>query len=228
VDDDASLIETLTAALSPLCRVSSVSDGQSALAFLQTNRTDLILLDLNLPDGDGLDLLPRLRQVSPAHILLMTGYGTRENLVRAVQARPDDYLDKPFDLHVLRNRVAAHLGLATTTEDRLMRVRARIAADFSRPLTTEDIARAAGMSSASLRRGFTERFGMTPRDYLEECRLTRAATLLRETDKPIREIAPEVGFRYADNFSTAFKRFHGVSPEAFRARHRPSPAKTTP
>jgi AraC-like DNA-binding protein len=57
--------------------------------------------------------------------------------------------------------------------------------------------------------------------------MTRAAALLRDTESLIKEVATQVGFGDPNNFSTAFKRFHGVSPDAFRAQHRQSspPAK---
>lgn len=226
IDDDASLVETLSAALSPLYRVSSAANGKSALALLQTDRTDLIILDLVLGDGDGLDLLPRLRDRSAAPILMLSGYGSRENLLRAIRAKPDDFLDKPVDLHMLLSRVAAHLRGSGAGADPLDRVRARIAAEFLRALTIEDLARSAIMSRDHLRRTFKARFGLTPMAYLEECRMNQAALLLRETDKEVKEVAGDVGFKNANNFSTAFKRFHGVPPEVFRTQHRSSSPKT--
>ncbi|HXZ44964.1 MAG TPA: helix-turn-helix domain-containing protein [archaeon] len=228
IDDDASLIESLSAALSPLYRVSSAANGKSALALLQTDRTDLIILDVVLGDGDGLDLLPDLRERTAAKILMLTGHGSRENLLRAIRAKPDDFLDKPVDLHTLRSRIAALLRGNAAEADPLDRVRARIAADFLRQLTIEDLARTAGMSCDHLRRTFKARFGLTPMAYLEECRMKQAAVFLRGTDKGVKEVAWDVGFRNANNFSTAFKRFYGVSPEIFRAQHRPSSPKTIP
>ena len=228
IDDDASLIETLSAAFSSLYHVSSAANGKSALALLQTDRTDLIILDLVLGDGDGLDLLPCLRERTAAPILVLTGYGSRENLLRAIRAKPDDFLDKPVDLHTLLSRVAALLRGNAAEADSLDRIRARIAADFLRLLTIEDLARTAGMSCDHLRRTFKARFGLTPMAYLRECRMKEAAVLLRETNQEVKEVAWHVGFRNANNFSTAFRRFHGVSPEVFRAQHRPSSPKTIP
>jgi YesN/AraC family two-component response regulator len=220
IDDDSSLVESLTEALSSPYSVHAVSDGKAALAFLQSERTDLIILDVQLGSEDGLDLIPRLRELTPAPILVLTGFGTRENLLRSIRAKPDDFLDKPVGLRELRSRVAALLRGAAPVDDPLERVRAWIAQDFPRPLTANALAHAAGMSPAHFRRAFTERFGLTPRTYLEECRMTRAVALLRDTGQLIKEVAAQVGFADPNNFSTAFKRFHGVSPDAFRAQHR--------
>lgn len=228
IDDDPSLIESLTVALAPPYRVRAASNGEAAQAFLRTEPTDVIILDIMLGAEDGLDLVPRLRELTPARILVLTGYGTRENLHRAIRVKPDDFLDKPVRLEVLRSRVAALLGGNGGDPDPLERVHAWISRELHRPLTTEHLARSAGMSRENLRRAFAERFGLTPREYLEECRMTRAAILLRDTDCMIKEVAAQVGFSDPNNFSTVFKRFHGLCPEAFRARHRPSPPEPRP
>jgi YesN/AraC family two-component response regulator len=228
IDDDPSLIESLSAALSPPYAVSAVSDGASALAFLARDRTDLILLDIVLGTEDGLELVPHLRERTPAPILVLTGYGTRANLLRAIRTKPDDFLDKPVGIVALRSRVSELLWANGNSGHPLDRVHAWIAREFHRPLTTECLAPSVNMSRDHLRRAFAERYGLTPREFLEECRMTRAKILLRETDFLTKEVATQVGFADANNFSTVFKRFHSLSPEAFRARHRRSPAQPMP
>ncbi len=222
IDDDPSMIDGLTAVLSPLYAVHGVSDGLAAIAFLKDERTDLVILDLVLGDEDGLDLLPLLRELTHAPVLLLTGFGTRENLLRSIRAKPDDFLDKPVGLRELRSRVASLLQGTGSEGDPLERARTWITRDFHRPLTAKALARSAGMSPSNFRRAFAERFGLTPRAYLEECRMKQAASLLRETDQLIKEVAGLVGCPDANNFSTAFKRYHGLAPEAYRAEHRPS------
>ncbi|HSB81583.1 MAG TPA: helix-turn-helix domain-containing protein, partial [Candidatus Methylomirabilis sp.] len=219
IDDDSSIIESLSAALSPPYRVSAASDGKSALAFLETERSDLIILDLVLGREDGLELMPLVRTLTHAPILLLTGFGTRDNLLRVIGARPDGFLEKPIQLKELRDRVAGCL-MEQPEADPLERVRVWIAREFHRPLTTRDLARAAGMGLASFRQAFARRFDRTPRAYLEQCRMELAAGLLRDTDLSVKEVAIQVGFSDGNNFSTAFKRYHGLSPEAFRARCR--------
>ena len=101
VDDDVSLIETLTAALSPLCRVSGVSDGQSALTFLETNRTDLILLDLNLPRRNGVEVIseisadPLLRGIPL--VILTSSSQECTHLASEFHLPASRYLLKPLD-----------------------------------------------------------------------------------------------------------------------------------
>lgn len=222
IDDDPSLIEALSAALSPSYCVLAASTGRAALAHLEATRADLIILDLVLGDEDGLELLPHLRERSPAPVLVLTGNGTRENLVRSIRAKPDDYLDKPIDLTTLLSRVGALLRGNGEGANPLEGVRARIAREFHRPLTIPDLARSASLSPAHFRRLFRRCFGMTPRAYLEQCRIAYAETLLGDTDVSVKDISARAGFSDPNTFSTAFKRVRGLSPEACRASLHPS------
>lgn len=222
IDDEPSVIESLSAALAPPYCIAAASNGETGLSFLERERADLIILDLVLGSEDGVDLLPHLRRRTPAPILVLTGFGTRENPLRLLWARPDGFLEKPIPVPEIRHRVGVFLEPSTPEVDPLERVRAWIASEFHRPLTTEDLVRAAGMSRAHFCRTFLERFGLTPRAYLERCRMQRAAALLRDTEDPIKQVIGQVGFRDANNFSTAFKRFHGCSPELFRTEREPS------
>ena len=227
IDDDPAVTESLGAALSPPYIIAIACDGRSALAFLGAESAHLVLLDIALGGEDGLELLPSLRDVTPAPILVLTGFGTRENLLRAIWARPDGFLDKPIPLEELRRRVAAFLDESTPEADALEGVRTWIGRECHRRITIKDIARAAGMSPAYLYRSFVERFCLTPRAYLVQSRMQRAATLLRESNSPLKELAPNVGVSDASNFSRVFKRVHGCTPEAFRNEgRRCSPKKT--
>jgi len=227
IDDDSTLIESLSAALSPPYCVSGASTKASVLAYLETDRTDLIILDLVLGPEDGVELLPHLRRRTPAPILVITGFGTRENLLRLMWVRPDGILEKPIAVQPLRARVAVFLEQGPSEPDPLERVRAWIASECHRPLTVTDLARAAGMSPANFWRTFVKRFALTPRAYLRQCRMERAAMFLQVRKDLIKELAPDVGVINASNFSRVFKRVHGCTPEAFRKEgHQCSPKKT--
>ena len=227
IDDDSTVIEAVGAALSPPYGVAGAANGASALAFLETERTDLVILDLALGPEDGVALMPLLRRRTPAPILVLTAFATRENLLRLMEARPEGIMEKPVSVQPLRARVAAVLDLTPPEADTLERVRAWIAAECHRQLTIKEIAHAANMSPAHLRRIFRKRFGLSPGGFLEHCRMQRAAALLRDTTISLKELGPQVGFRSASSLSTAFKRVLGSTPKAFRnEEHPPVPKKT--
>jgi two-component system, OmpR family, KDP operon response regulator KdpE len=75
---------------------------------------DLYLLDLGLPDGDGLDLVVRLREWTRAPIIVLSARGHEEDKVRALDAGADDYLTKPFGVNELLARMRAALRHAST------------------------------------------------------------------------------------------------------------------
>ena len=111
IEDDRALGDGLCLALkSPeaepsLCR--TLSAARSALA---EGTFDLLVLDVNLPDGNGLDLLRELRGASnPVPVLLLTANDMEMDVVAGLESGADDYVTKPFSLAVLRARVNAQL-----------------------------------------------------------------------------------------------------------------------
>ncbi|QIB68828.1 response regulator transcription factor [Aminipila butyrica] len=73
---------------------------------------DVVVLDIMLPDGSGLDFLRELRQYTDLPILMLTALGTTEDTVRGLSLGADDYLAKPYDYRVLAARVEALLRRA--------------------------------------------------------------------------------------------------------------------
>ena len=115
VDDDADLRAILAFALRGAGYfVVEARDGAGALAAAAAERPDLVVLDLNLPDADGLDLVSRLRGGDPASrpILVLSVRAAEEDVVRALDLGADDYLTKPFSPRTLLARVRAVLRRA--------------------------------------------------------------------------------------------------------------------
>lgn len=81
------------------------------------------------------------------------------------------------------------------------------------------VARACGLTPGVLRRGFPDMFGITPWNYVIQCRLERAETLLLETEMSIDDIAVRCGFSHASHLSRFFQRQHDISPGRFRRQN---------
>lgn len=91
-----------------------------------------------------------------------------------------------------------------------------IDADISRHYSIEFIAEKIGIGKTKLKKGFREYFETGIFGYLRTQRMIKAVELLIHSDKPIKTIAKVSGFKYYSNFSSAFKRFHGLPPGKYR------------
>jgi len=106
IDDDDTLRETLADVLARHYEVDQAVDAASALAMARSRSFDLALLDLRLPDGNGLDVLHQLHEIDERLlVVVMTAYPEVRTAVSALKTGAYDYLNKPFDLDDLRGLV---------------------------------------------------------------------------------------------------------------------------
>lgn len=110
VEDEPNIRRFVRTSLeSQACQVIEASHCQQALNLLKQQRFDLILLDLGLPDGDGLNLISTLRTWSKLPILVLSARTTEQDKIKALDLGADDYLSKPFSIGELLARVRALL-----------------------------------------------------------------------------------------------------------------------
>jgi len=107
VEDNRTLADGLAAVLRVAgYAVDVVHDGVSADAVLTTESFDLVVLDLSLPEMDGLDVLRRMRdRKNPSSVLILTARGALDERVRGLDLGADDYMTKPFEVSELEARI---------------------------------------------------------------------------------------------------------------------------
>lgn len=120
VEDDLPLAEALTALLQTSgYAVDRVSDGAAAMALAADENFDLVILDLNLPEIDGLAVLRAMRRrENPAAVMILTARASPQDRILGLDLGADDYMTKPFDVGELEARVRSLLrrkaGLRST------------------------------------------------------------------------------------------------------------------
>ena len=110
VDDDPAILRTLTINLRARdYEVQTARDGRSALQVVQERVPDLVLLDLGLPDLDGVAVLTQLRSFTAVPIVVLSARHGSDDKVEALDLGADDYVTKPFGMEELLARVRAAL-----------------------------------------------------------------------------------------------------------------------
>lgn len=108
VDDEPGIVDMMASYFSSQYEVLTAYCGNEALQKL-ARQPDLILLDINIPDIDGLTLCQKIRELITCPILFLTARIESADKIMGFQPGADDYIIKPFDLDELGARVAAHL-----------------------------------------------------------------------------------------------------------------------
>ena len=110
VDDEPSLLATIA----PLLRsrgydVMTATSGRAALDVAERDKPDLIVLDLGLPDMDGVDVCRAIREHSTTPVVVLSARGAESDKVRALDTGADDYVTKPFGVEELTARIRVAL-----------------------------------------------------------------------------------------------------------------------
>lgn len=119
VDDEPAIRRFLRTALGAHAyTIYEASSGQDALTGVAVHRPDLVILDLSLPDIDGVEVTRQLREWTPIPIIILSVRGSEADKIAALDAGADDYLTKPFGTGELlaRLRVALRRVAQPTTE----------------------------------------------------------------------------------------------------------------
>ncbi len=242
VEDNEELLQILHTLFAPIYKVLLARDGEEGLKAAMTEKPDLIVSDVMMPNMTGTEMCIRIKNnIDLCHIpvVLLTALNSVEQSIEGLQQGADDYIGKPFHSKVLlircnnliRNRLLLQSKLnkqpdfdisllAANVLDQELLERVTQIIDQHIGDTKFDVntlARELAMSRSSLFSKFKALTGMTPNDFIQSHRLKRAAFLLREhSDSQIVEIAEQLGFSSSVYFSRCFKAQFGISPAQFR------------
>lgn len=203
----------------PAERMHSVvqdGDGRWAESFISLNpRFTAVLLELGAMD-------PEARLLDPGLDLgLLLLFDTMLRLMR----QPDPHahrlaLAKAHELLVEVQRLDARRRGPARGDEAMEHARYLLGADLHRPLDPRELAAGFGLSYERFRKIFRAHFGLAPHQYRIQRRIEHAQTLLAEENQTLKETAYALGYPDPFSFAKQFKQVTGVSPGAYRRRHR--------
>lgn len=242
VDDDAEIRSFLSDTLSGIGKVTEAINGEAALRSIVDSKPDLIISDV----VDGLTLLKTLKtNIDTNHIpvILLSSKNDIADRMAGWDKGADGYIGKPFCVEELlslvynlidnRLRLREKFSGSQQQDEKIETPEIKgndkalidkIIKDINdhledSDLNVEKLCQEVGLSRAHLNRKMKELFGLTPSEFIRNIRLRKACELLKQPDVDISQIAYSVGFSSQPHFSTAFKRFTGISPTEYRQKN---------
>ena len=140
IDDEPQILRALRTILTEKqFRVSTAARGEDGLALAATDSPDLIILDMGLPDMDGLEVCARLREWSSVPIIVLSVRDSERDKVAALDKGADDYLTKPFGIEELLARIRVAMRHSAQSGGKEVIVKAGdVVIDLSRHLVTRN------------------------------------------------------------------------------------------
>ena len=211
--------------------VGEAVDGWHAVEITRSRRPDLVIMDIKMPEMDGIELIARLREQNPSALcVIVSGYSDFEYARAAIQNSAVDYLLKPVnpeELSALLKRLETMLmareqALAPRREasagEVVENVMLYLRQNYDRQIDFAAVAEAQAVSAPYLSKLFHDHAGTSPSRYLTDLRMQKAKKLLLDSQLSIKEIAARVGYPDPFHFSKSFKNAVGMSPAQFRDR----------
>ncbi len=217
--------------------IGLAEDGKEAIAAIEKFRPEIILMDINMPLANGLEVIERVRQVDKdAKIIIISGYNEFAYAQKALDLGVFTYLLKPIDYRNFRaiiekameaysNRIWEKSLLKKATGDRNPPDDiGNLAIDYIKTnfsdshLSLHTIAEKYFVSESYVTRIIKQKTGMSFTDYLNKTRTNMAIQLLLHPGKiySMKEISEKVGYNSQHYFSRAFKNYIGMSPNQYR------------
>ena len=230
-------------------RVLTANSFAQAVEVMQAHPVDILLCDIEMPGGNGLDLIEWTNEHYPDIVsVILSCHGEFHFAQQAVRLRALEYALKPVEPEALTQllqrailkkleqtqdvryreygkvyirQIASESESSEVTAARsIENVKAYIAAHIEDELSVASLAERFHFSPDYFSRAFKKETGKSLIDYIGECRVNLAAQLLRDTDIPLTLIADRVGFESQSYFIRRFRQYYEMSPKEYRVLRR--------
>ena len=242
VEDNDDIRQLLSTLFAPLYRTRTAVDGAEALEMIGDEMPDIILSDVMMPNVDGLELCKTIKHdFTTCHIpvVLLTARTAVDKKLAGLKTGADDYITKPFNNDVLVSRCNNLINMRRLLQrkfsqhphheadmlatnpmdkdllDRAMGIIDRYYSDSE--FSVDTFAREIGMSRTAFFNKWKNLTGETPKSFILNLRLRKAADMLRERhDLSIAEVSYANGFSSPRYFCKCFKDTYKIQPSAYR------------
>lgn len=243
VEDNSPLRSFIIHSLSDTYQVEGVSNGKEALDFINRKQPDLILSDIMMPVMDGRKMCQILKgQMETSHIpiILLTALGDKEHILEGLEIKADQYLVKPFDVHILkatihtlienrkilRNRFksvvtalpeeVSPIELPTSLDDEfIQKVTGLVKEGLGKNFNVDTLCASVNMSRTSFYNKIKALTGIAPAEFIRNIRMQEAARMLKSQRYTVAEVSDKMGFADPKYFTDTFKKFYGVPPSIY-------------
>jgi len=243
IEDENMMSGLISDILSPFYSISVAKTVREALKASFDERPNLILCDIKLPDGSGLEIIKKLKQDEmTAHIpiLVISCLGTEEDIIKGLKIGADDYISKPFSNKEVLYRIKTQLknrhrtinwcnqqnsatqnafsrGLATKEQQFVERLR-QISETLIKKgeLSIDTLAREMAQSKRQLQRKVKEHLDCSCSAYMFDIRMDYA-TVLSQKGYKSKEITSMVGYKDVSHFSRIFKKYQEENESGYDA-----------
>ncbi len=238
VDDEPEILNLLRDFLHTDYNIIFATNGIEAYDKVLSDKPDLIVTDVMMPEMDGIELCGKLREnfdTSHLPMILLTAKAEIEDRIAGLQAGADSYIPKPFHPEHLKVRIEKLLKLRLSIkshfgkQDSNPTFVAKIPDPFfqklisyidenidDETLSSETLCEKLAISKSSLYNKTRSVLGTTPHSMINQRRLSKAATLLRSTTLTVSEIIDQTGITSRTHFYDLFNKAFGCSPSDYR------------
>lgn len=245
VEDDADIRNYITGIFRETYRVYEASSGEEGLRLAKELLPDIIISDLMMQNGNGLELCAAIKtDPSTSHIpvILLTAVSSPEVKLQSVEGGADDYITKPFEKELLVARVKALLTSRSAlqqyfyNEVTLQRNDQKISAEYKAFLerciqiveahledddfTIKKLAQEIGMSHSNLYRKVKEISGQSVSSFIRFLRVRKAAELMIKSGMNVNEASFQVGISDVKYFRKQFQKLFGMNPSEYSKKYR--------
>ena len=198
--------------------VASAMNGNTGLKMLENSDFDLVILDINLPDLEGTEILSLINKNYPeTKVIMATAYSDYEHIRKSMRNNAFDYLLKPYSIDTFKEAINVFISSVEEesfgTANTIGKIKKYIEENYMKDIGLEDIASAVGFDKSYIGRVFKKNEGKTIMNYVLEYRIEKANSLIKK-GMSVSEVSYAVGFNDPAYFSKCFKKVTGTSPSS--------------